>query len=199
MLKSPQKYYSHPILREFAFIFPPLFFWRYMATKTLLRSIKKKYPDRILEVGCGTGFLTRKLSRLLKDSQITAIDPVPEMISIARRYPLSNVNYVVARMEDINEKFDGLVALHVYQLLPLKSALHKTYQLLENHGNAWITLTSVTPFTRIHKAFFEYITEQNINLYHPETFKTLCIEAGFDCQIEKISYTEGSYLAILTK
>jgi len=199
MLKSLQEYYSYPLLRELAFFVPPLFNWRYSAIKALLHEIKQKKPKKIIEIGCGTGFLTRKLSRLLKDAHITAIDPSPQMITIAMRVPLWNVRYLVSRLEEVDERFDGLVALHVYQILPLGTALQKTYQLLEPHGIAWLTLTSETPLTRIHKTFFEAVTDQQINLYHPDNFRTLCMETGFNCRIIKISYTEGSYLAVLTK
>lgn len=199
MLKSTQEYYSYPLLREFVFLMPPLFHWRHSAIKELLHVIKSKNLKRVIEIGCGTGFFTRKLSRLLKNTQITAIDPSHKMIDIAKRAPIRNVRYIVSRIEDIDEKFDGLVALHVFQILPLSTALKKAYQLLEQKGTAFLTLTSETIFTRIHKTFFEMVTDQRINLYHPDTFKSISLATGFNCQIKKISYTEGSYLAILTK
>ncbi|WP_395371542.1 dethiobiotin synthase [Komagataeibacter diospyri] len=45
-------------------------------------------PARILEIGCGTGFLTRALRRLFPDAHITATDIAPAMLDrVAQRMP----------------------------------------------------------------------------------------------------------------
>lgn len=41
--------------------------------------------DRVLEVGCGTGALLRKISETGADLELHGADPVPEMLAIARK------------------------------------------------------------------------------------------------------------------
>ncbi|HUZ90114.1 MAG TPA: class I SAM-dependent methyltransferase [Candidatus Acidoferrales bacterium] len=45
----------------------------------------RESPDRILDVGCGTGYLLRRLGALLPAAvQLVGIDPAPSMIEVAR-------------------------------------------------------------------------------------------------------------------
>lgn len=55
-------------------------------------------PQRILEVGAGTGALTRELARVLPNSQILATDLNPAMAAVGRSLdpPRSNVHWEVA-------------------------------------------------------------------------------------------------------
>ena len=57
----------------------------------------------ILEIGCGTGFLTELLARDYPLAQITATDIAPEMIFVAREKlaAFSNINYFVADGENL--------------------------------------------------------------------------------------------------
>lgn len=41
-------------------------------------------PERVLELGCGTGYGTRLIRKFFKAKQITGIDLDPAMIEIAR-------------------------------------------------------------------------------------------------------------------
>ncbi len=81
---------------------------RYHEYATLQRQIAARLADRfldtlqpvsILELGCGTGFLTRKLSDRFPRATIDAIDLSPEMIRLAREtLPALPVRWQVADM-----------------------------------------------------------------------------------------------------
>ncbi|MCE2563870.1 dethiobiotin synthase [Komagataeibacter sp. FNDCF1] len=63
-----------------------------MAAQELARRIGYHHgmdaPSRILEIGCGTGLLTRELRRLFPKAHITATDIAPRMLErLARRMP----------------------------------------------------------------------------------------------------------------
>ena len=70
-----------------------------------------RYFRTILEIGCGTGFLTELLAREYPLAQITATDIAPGMIIVAREKlaVFSNINYCVADGENLimhNSSFD---------------------------------------------------------------------------------------------
>lgn len=48
-------------------------------------AVEASAPDSILDVGCGTGRLLRRIGQRWPDSKLTGIDPTEEMISVARR------------------------------------------------------------------------------------------------------------------
>lgn len=58
-------------------------FYRSIA-RELLNMIPPTNPNRILEVGCGSGFSTEVLVSRFPDAEIIAMDPAPSMLDIAR-------------------------------------------------------------------------------------------------------------------
>ncbi len=60
--------------------------------------IKEWQPAKILEVGAGTGILTRELAAALPDAQITAIDLNPAMVNVGRS------------LEGVNSRTEWMVA-----------------------------------------------------------------------------------------
>ena len=46
--------------------------------------LPKSHPDRVLDVGCGTGTLLKALRRTLPNSALTGVDMSEEMLSVAR-------------------------------------------------------------------------------------------------------------------
>lgn len=55
-------------------------YWRSM----LVQQVAPGPSDRIVDVGCGTGTLTRALKQAAPDAMVIGIDPDPEMLSRAR-------------------------------------------------------------------------------------------------------------------
>ena len=55
---------------------------------SLLSILKERYSEtasiRILELGCGTGYVTEQLSKLFPKAHITAVDFAESMIAIAQ-------------------------------------------------------------------------------------------------------------------
>ena len=65
-----------------------------------------KPGDRVLEVGCGTGTVTRQL--LARGADVTAIDQSPEMIEQARQRVGEGFTGQVAWLEQTAAEIDGL-------------------------------------------------------------------------------------------
>lgn len=59
-----------------------------------------KPPDTVLDVGCGTGRLLRKIGQRWPDSRLTGVDPAEGMIAVARRLAPS-VSFHVASAESM--------------------------------------------------------------------------------------------------
>ncbi len=62
--------------------------WSFLfGRKSLVRDIAKikKNPSRILEVGCGTGYVLQELSKQFPSAQIVGIDLSKDMLSIAEK------------------------------------------------------------------------------------------------------------------
>lgn len=59
----------------------------------------------ILEVGCGTGYVTKRLARIYPQAQITAIDIAPAILEVARErlVDVSNVTLAEQDVETISE------------------------------------------------------------------------------------------------
>lgn len=57
-------------------------------------------PDSVLDVGCGTGRLLRKIGQRWPGSRLTGVDPTEAMISVARRLAPS-VSFHVASAESM--------------------------------------------------------------------------------------------------
>jgi ubiquinone/menaquinone biosynthesis C-methylase UbiE len=98
--------------------------------------------SRVLEIGCGTGQLTRQLVGL--GAVMTALDPGPSMIATAKRHSdLSGVKFVVTTFEDYRAGDDR------FQLIASATAFHwvdptigwaKCAELLRPGG--WLALLS---------------------------------------------------------
>lgn len=90
--------------------------------------------DQVLELGCGTGRLTRILA--LSCKHITGVDRSIEMLEIAESNPLSNVTYMLMDMLDISFSisFDVIIIpYNTINLLGEKALIEKCLQLCSRH------------------------------------------------------------------
>lgn len=112
-----------------------------MAADVILRlkKIKRRFSN-ILEIGCGTGYLTGLLANTFPHARITALDIAPEMITAARENlkGYKTIEYVVADGENppLETSFDLIISNAVFQwftgyIEPFK----RYYRLLEPEGH----------------------------------------------------------------
>lgn len=89
------------------------------AADILLDLLKIGDEDDVLDIGCGTGYLTRKIRAITK-GKVVGIDPSRSMIDEARRRSKGlNIEYKVKSAEEIiyREEFDLIVCNSVLQWL----------------------------------------------------------------------------------
>ena len=97
----------------------------------------KIQPKSILDLGCGTGFLTQKISALYPDAKIIPLDFSEEMLRICRS-KVNKANPICADIENIpiNEScFDLIISsLTFHWATDLYSIFLKIHELLKNDG-----------------------------------------------------------------
>lgn len=106
-----------------------------IAWPPMLTLLEESVPKggRILEYGCGTGGLVKKLSSL--DYSVTGIDPAPKMIEVAKSYLKAELFVGDADAIPTDTKFDAITAVMVFQFEPdIESALKKLASHLNPGG-----------------------------------------------------------------
>ncbi|WP_281361240.1 malonyl-ACP O-methyltransferase BioC [Kroppenstedtia pulmonis] len=91
-----------------------------MAHRLMETAVKQIHPKNILEIGCGTGYLTQLLLEQYPDSRLTVIDLAENMMDCTRKRTrhLSQVQYWVGDAEKINWKSQS------YDLIIANAAVH---------------------------------------------------------------------------
>src|SRR3954471_15074573 len=78
-----------PVIEEYARLAPEYdakwSFYIEATTRETLARLNLRPWDRLLDVGCGTGALLNNLARQHRAEQLSGVDPVPEMLAVARR------------------------------------------------------------------------------------------------------------------
>ncbi|MBX4212373.1 class I SAM-dependent methyltransferase [Candidatus Pacearchaeota archaeon] len=81
-------------------------------------------PQRILDIGCGTGLESVFLAKSFPNINVVGIDRIKEMISVAetrkRKYSLNNVNFLVGDAYNLpveKESFDLALFMNVLEVL----------------------------------------------------------------------------------
>jgi len=101
--------------------------------------------DRVLDVGCGTGYLTRILAALAgADGQVTGVDPSARMIEYARRRAPLNCTYVAGEAQSLDlpdESFDVVVSSLAVHHIPDEerpAAMREMFRVLRPGGRLLI-------------------------------------------------------------
>lgn len=153
---------------------------------------------RILEVGCGTGYLTMRLQQRFPGAHITAVDLAPGMIEVAKRR--ISKGPVVFQTGDIEEMelegtYDLIVSNATFQWfnhLPL--TVKRLVDLLNPEGSLLFSTFGQRTFQELHRSFqaarqqlgLTDVQQPGQSFYSlPELRDLLCgVLASGRCQIE---------------
>ena len=95
----------------------------------------------ILEIGCGTGYFTRELTR--RGADIVAIDVSPDLLEIAKaKYSAPNVRYEIQNAYALtyaDAMFDSVVGSSILHHLEIEEALREIYRVLKPGGTIYFT------------------------------------------------------------
>ncbi|RKD25609.1 malonyl-[acyl-carrier protein] O-methyltransferase BioC [Ammoniphilus oxalaticus] len=129
-----------------------------MARQLLERlQTKSIAPQRILEVGCGTGYLTKRLCRLFPNAQITAVDLAPGMLETARaRLDGQSVEFVGGDIEEmeLSGSFDLILSNATFQWFnQLHQTVRRLVECLSVGGALHFSTFGDTTFHELHTSF----------------------------------------------
>ncbi|GAA3831192.1 hypothetical protein GCM10022226_60220 [Sphaerisporangium flaviroseum] len=101
--------------------------------------------DQVLDVGCGTGYLTRILASLVgTDGRVTGVDPSHPMLDHARRRAPGNCSYQVGEGQALpfpNATFDVVVSSFAVHHMPTAArggAVREMFRVLRPGGRLLI-------------------------------------------------------------
>ncbi|RAK14274.1 malonyl-CoA O-methyltransferase [Anoxybacillus vitaminiphilus] len=114
-------------------------------------------PFHILEIGCGTGYLTEKLSRHFQNATITAIDLAPGMIEIAKqRISSERIRFICGDIEEMElyDKYDVIISNATFQWLNhLEHTLSRLSSRLKREGMMLFSTFGSGTFHELHSSF----------------------------------------------
>lgn len=111
--------------------------WR----KKLVAQVAESAPSTVLELGCGTGGVTRRLAAALPDARITGSDVDPDILTrAARRFADLGLEWILASATSLpipDDSVDAVVCslvLHHLEPAPKAAALAEARRVLRPGG-----------------------------------------------------------------
>lgn len=184
--------------------------WSYFIEATIretMRRLSIRSTDRVLDVGCGTGALLHQLHVAYPEAQLAGVDPVPEMLKVARRRlpPAVELREGWAnRLPYADGSFNVVVSCNVFHYIrnPI-AALHEMGRVLHRGGDLIITDWCDDYLAcQVCDWYLRLFSPAHVKVYRERDCLRLFKEAGFpqasiDCY--RISWLWGLMTAKVTK
>lgn len=172
--------------------------------RRIIEEINPKDGDKIMDLGCGTGYYLFLLSSLPATLDLTGLDNDKKALSEAKDSLDKKINFVLSdshRLPFKDKTFDKVVASEVFEHLEDDQvALMEIFRILKPGGILVISTPSINypllwdPInwilqhffgTHIKEGFFSGIWNQHIRLYMLEDLESKFIKAGFKIEVAK--------------
>lgn len=202
---------KHPILEEYARLAPTYdarwSFYVEATTRETLARLSLRSTDRVLDVGCGTGALLEHLSRSHPATLLSGVDPVLEMLEVARRRLPAEVALREGWAEQLpfeSGSFDAVVSCNAFHYLrhPL-AALLEMVRVLRPGGQLILTDWCDDYLAcRLCDWFLRRLSPAHFKVYRERECLRLLQEAGYQgIEIDryKITWLWGLMTARATK
>ena len=163
---------------------------KYVLTDKIVEVIEPKKSYSILDVGCGEGYVIRKIYRQVK--RCVALDPDQRMLEILRRHVNSNskVAFVDKKLEDFEttERFDVTLSSHTISFFEDKQqAISKMLDHTKKDGKLVLVLHCYSSEQlQMLREMFVTIKGREINHIYAESLYTYLAKRGFDPKLEKV-------------
>jgi arsenite methyltransferase len=115
-------------------------------TLPVLEKMRFAADENVLDVGCGTGWLSRRIARMVTKGRVVGMDVSDEMIRVARRTSMEhdNVLYVTGEAGEIpweaNFFTQAISVESAYYWPEPATGLREIYRVLHSGGKFWMLI-----------------------------------------------------------
>ena len=158
----------------------------------------EREPSSILDLGCGTGYLTELLSKRFPQAQIVAVDFAPAMIELARKR-VPSARFLARDIEELEpepDSYDLIVSNATIQwLTEPEQTLTRLAGSLSAQGELQLATFGPRTFWELDQILGELGCERGLNLPPAQKWETLLAGAGISrirahsCE-ERFSYPD---------
>jgi len=141
--------------------------------------------DRVLDVGCGTGYLTRRAARAVRPGgHVTGVDPSPPVIRYATRKSPADCTFDIAGAEALpypDATFDAVIsslAIHHIAVDQRPSAFAEMYRVLRPGGRLFLA-DFAPPRNRLALHLVGALTSHAMSHNPTSELVRLAADAGF--------------------
>ena len=176
-------------------------------TRATLSRLQLRPEDRVLDIGCGTGELLSRIAARYPAARLAGLDPVPEMLAVAKRKLSGDVDLRVGWADELpwpEGSFDLVVSCNMFHYVthPL-AALREMQRVLRPGGQIVITDWCDDYLAcRLCNLYLRLTSRAHYKTYREKECLTLLHQAGHrDAEVEryKISWLWGLMTARATK
>ena len=160
--------------------------------KWWLKKLDLAEAGKVLDMGCGTGWASRMIAKMVPDGEVVGIDFVEGMVQRAKQkaHNYGNLSFTVADVEDIpypDGYFHSVMCLESFSWFPdPKAALREMKRVLEPGGKLYVADGAdgrlVRSILKVWKLFTPGLDKWNI--YTENQFKEF-LEAEFSDVYQK--------------
>lgn len=184
--------------------------WSFYVEATTRETLARLGPHpsgRLLDVGCGTGALLGALARAYPRAVLSGIDPVPDMLSIARKRLPASVDLRDGWAEEIpcpSDCFDAVLSSNVFHYIRQpETALKEMSRALRPGGQLVITDWCDDYLAwRICDLYLRMFNQAHFKVYRQRELLRLLQEAGYEnvlVERYKINWLWGLMTAVAFK
>ncbi len=115
-------------------------------TVPVLEKMRLSATDNVLDVGCGSGWLSRRIGRLVPEGRVVGMDISDEMVRVARRTSAEhdNVLFITGEVSEIPWEanfFTHAISVESAYYWPNPAAgVKEIHRVLRPAGKAWILI-----------------------------------------------------------
>lgn len=156
-------------------------------TQETVKRLCLRSKDRVLDVGCGTGSLLYHVSKNYPDVQLAGVDPVKEMLEVARQKLPTSIDLRegwTTQLPFSDQQFDVVVCCSMFHYIAEpQAALFEIHRVLRPGGTLIITDWCNDYFTmRICDVFLRIFNKAHSKTYGSKDIKILLQENKFTVQ-----------------